>query len=237
LLELLLIEKRTVQPYYVIDADRRSTGLELHRRTIVKKLAIERDPTVKDRLLPTSFHELHDVKPNPEITEHFKAILATRHLGGQHHWLALFADQQKIERLELCNHKPDPAVRIVEPYAVESRDEFGTHYELPEDMEDRTVYELFKYFKFPIMKMFKPDIEKKAREYDFIDILKHTWFCHRPLGRPLKNRPCGTCNTCIYSMRTGMGWRIPFTSKIRYYIHKVTLEPIKKRKGWTSPQH
>jgi hypothetical protein len=223
LLELLLIRRRVVKPYYVIDSQRRSTGVELARRDRIKRLILERDPEIKDLLLPTVFYGLADIKKNGELTKHYRNVSAKLGLGTQHEWLALFADEQKIEGLEICNHKNDPAVTIIEPYVVKVEDENGSfHYRVGENISNASVYHLFKYFRFPLLPMTKPEIRKRAFEYGFLDLLEHSWFCHNPLGRPpMDVRPCGTCNTCIYTINTGGIRRIPFGSRIRYYCHKL----------------
>lgn len=224
LLELLLIRRRVVKPYYIIDSQRSSTGVELERRDRIKRLIFERDPATKELLLPTSFYGLADIKRNEEVTKHYKNVCAATHgMGTQHEWLAHFADEHQIAGLEICNHKSDPAVTIAEPFAVKVGDEDGyIYYKVSEDISDTSVYHLFKYFRFPLLPLTKPEIRQRAKDYGFLDILEHTWFCHQPLGRqPLNVRPCGTCNTCIYTINTDGFSRIPFRSRMRYYCHRL----------------
>ena len=236
LLELLLIKQRTVQPYYVIDSARPSTGVELERRDRIKRILIERDPKIKDLFLPTIYYGKAEIKPNDELSKNYKNILIMQGLGDQHHWLALFADEEKINSFEICNHKNDPAATIIEPFASKVVNDDTVYYRVSEDCGDVSVYNLFKYFRFPLLSMTKPEIGYRAREYGFFDLMVHTWFCHTPLGHPpMAVRPCGTCNTCIYTINTLGIWRIPYSSRIRYYFSRL-LRPqrfsiLAKRQG------
>lgn len=223
LLDLLLIKKRVVRPFYVIDSQRNSTAVELERRDRIKRMLLERDREVKDLLLPTIFHAKADIKPNDELTGHYHIARARLGLGSQHEWLALFAEEHMLRGLEICNHKNDPAATILEPFVLRDEDENGeVFYRVDEKSSDASVYHLFKYFRFPLFSMNKTQIEKRAKEYAFLDLLKFSWTCHRPLGHlPMNVVPCGTCNTCIYTINTRGIQHFPLRSRINYYCHRL----------------
>jgi hypothetical protein len=228
LLELLHVRKRIVQPYYILDSERRSMCIEIARREQIIRLLIEKNPTTNDLLLPTIFKAKTDIKVNNELAQNYKNILTRQRLGKQHEWLAFFADELKIKDLEICNHINDPAVTIIKPFStrIENNDGFF-YYLVRSDIADQDVYHLFKYFRFPLLMMNKREIEQKSKAYDFIDIMEYTWFCHNPLGRlPMNARPCGTCNTCIYTINTQGMQRIPYISRIRYYFMRF-LRPTR----------
>jgi hypothetical protein len=50
-----------------------------------------------------------------------------------------------------------------------------------------------------------------ARQHGFADVMALTWFCHSPRN----DKPCGVCNPCEYTIEEGLGWRVPWSSKIR----------------------
>jgi hypothetical protein len=60
-------------------------------------------------------------------------------------------------------------------------------------------------------------MREEAMRQNFADLMQLTWFCHRPR----KGQPCGTCNPCIYTIEEGLGDRIPFANRARYYVRVV----------------
>ena len=52
---------------------------------------------------------------------------------------------------------------------------------------------------------------------DFEDVMKLTWFCHRPR----RGQPCGTCNPCIYTIEEGLGERVPMSGRLRYHLRVI----------------
>lgn len=231
LLELLLIKRRVVRPFYIIDSLRGSMGVELERRDRIRRMLLERGGGVKDLLLPTTFRAKVEIKHNDELSGHYNIARAKLGLGTQHEWLAMCAEEHKLSNFEICNHKNDPAATILEPFVVRDVDVNGeAFYRVDEERADASVYHLFKYFKFPLFPMNKGEIESRAKDYGFMDLMEHTWFCHRPLGQPPMNiRPCGTCNACIYTINTGGIKRLPLRSRINYYFHRL-LRPRRIRK-------
>ncbi len=55
LLELLLVKGKVVQPYYIIDADRNSTGMELRTMEELKRRIFAEYPGATNLLRPTIF--------------------------------------------------------------------------------------------------------------------------------------------------------------------------------------
>jgi hypothetical protein len=237
LLELVLLQKRLVQPYYLIDSNRRSTALELRARDEIQGLIRARSPDGGKLLLPTSFHSAADIRPNADLTRCYDEVRSQLGMGNQHELLALLADQLDVRDFEICGHWNDPAVTIIEPFLTEARDQDGSPYFCaPADCPDRAVCELFKYFRFPMLCLRKTDLLQRARQHGLMEILSHTWFCHRPVGvDPKRAKPCGTCNTCLHRINTagmaGFGWQ----SRLRYDVMRL-LRPgriaiIRRRQG------
>src|SRR5688572_7249740 len=96
LLELLLVHKRYIQPYYVIDRTRKSLEFELKAMEKIKSLVFKKDPQTKRLLQSTVFKELPEIKPNIIISEQYKRLAAIEHLGIQYEWLPRFAEEMKI---------------------------------------------------------------------------------------------------------------------------------------------
>ena len=57
----------------------------------------------------------------------------------------------------------------------------------------------------------KGDLYRQAEEIGFLDLMRRTWTCHAPK----RGAPCGGCAPCLTMMRSGQGWRIPATRRVR----------------------
>lgn len=189
--------------------------------------------------MPTSFYGLNDIQPNLALARCYDEVRSELGMGRQHEWLALLADQLNIRNFELSGHRNDPAVTIISPFLKEVRNPDGSSYHrVPEDCPNRSVFELFKYFQFPLLSLNKKEILKRATEYGLLDYLRHTWYCHRPLHvDPTRAKPCGTCNTCIHRINTAGTGGLGFITLFRHYFVRVCrprrISAIRKRQGLT----
>lgn len=86
---------------------------------------------------------------------------------------------------------------------------------------------VFKYFSFPLIDLSKVEMEHIANNNGWQDIMKLIWFCHNPTQ---DKQPCGKCRPCIIAMREGHSGKIPFKSKVNYYVHQFVISPIKSLK-------
>lgn len=188
LLQLLLIEKRDVQPIYAMDASRYSMNRELDTiRTIsaMVRQRLESDVT----LYPTKFYLTSDFPEIQEIKERYASLASRLHIARQYYWLALIAENQQWGSVELCTVKGD------------SRD---LQHAIFDDIEsenptlkDSWEAELFKYWSFPLLTTKKPEMRIIAEEHGFLDILVKRWFCLRPI----RGKCCGACRPCEIAQR------------------------------------
>lgn len=226
LLELLLVKKKTVQPYYIIDRARRSLDFELEAMEKIKQLMYQKDSSIHERLLPTIFKELSGIKPDEFITRQYKRLAAIDHLGIQYEWLSRFAKETGVHDLELSItagiYSDSYFQRFVRPSLIkESHGEFD-NYRLQENPANPDLT-LFKYFRFPIVEWSKLEMQQIARQHNFQDIMAHTWFCHSPKGQ----QPCGICNPCRIAIKEGMWIRVPLTGLLRNFS-QYTIKPLLK---------
>lgn len=229
LLELLVVQQRPVQPYYVIDRTRKSFTVELQTMEKLKKMTFSKFPHARKLLLPTIVQELEDISPNKELTECYTRLAARKRLGAQYEWLARFAKQAGLTNLEMCLETRSPGffTSYVGPYMVQTPDGPSFTFRLGESPQDPDVQH-FKYFTFPITHLTKLDLQDLAQKHGFLDILNQTWFCHSPLGQ----KPCGTCRPCYTAVEEGMGRRVPLTSRLRclYFYHfRLPLHRVLRR--------
>jgi hypothetical protein len=215
LLQLLLLRGRTVQPYYLIDSPRLSTGTELLTMARLKQRLFAEHPETRTLLLPTRFHDVFDVRPDAAITAAFAHVHQRTFLGPQYETLARFCAQIGI-RGEVClvRGMGRGATLLAKIASRMSADEDAS-YQVDEVHAGSDEYTLLRWFEFPTLGLGKPDMQTIARKEGFEALMHMTWFCHRPRRN---FRPCGVCNPCLYTMRGGMASRFPFTSRLRYHL-------------------
>jgi hypothetical protein len=200
LLQLVLQEKVQVQPFYLIDADRQSTGIEIKTMRNIKNCLLREYPLIRNLLFPTKFFEVADIKADTEISKAFQIILVKKYLGEQYDWLARFCEQKHINKIELCVHQDDKAHNIIAPYI---KGQSILKVNGPE-------HTLFKYYVFPIFNLSKIEMAKISETNNWNRYMNMTWFCHKPRN----GKPCGRCNPCLYTIREGMAYRVPLSNRI-----------------------
>lgn len=223
LLQSLLIRRRKVQPYYVIDTDRLSTGAEIRAMDNIKTQLFGEHPEIQELLLPTQFRDVLDIAKDHEITEALSTIRRHSRLGVQYDWLARFAREFGSAGMELCITCWDTVPhKLLAPHVREIIMQGEPTYVIGDDVRGTAEYTLFKYFTFPLFHVTKMDLQRFSAEAGFGDLMELTWFCHHP--RP-DGAPCGTCNPCLYAVEQGMGWRLPLVSRIRNRVYRLLRHP------------
>lgn len=217
LLYLLLVQNKQIQPYYIIDSDRPSTGIELRTMKHIKKRLFDRYPRSNDLLRPTRFRERSDIKPNADIIDSFNRLCSRCHLGPQWSWLAQYANEAELDGLELCAHRDGSIYRLIHPVGISSGSADNSANRIGIGMLGTDEYIVFKYFSFPLLDMTKLDMQLISKKERFYDLMELTWFCHRPRSN---NKPCGICTPCSIVLKEGLGKRMPMNSRLRHYIHK-----------------
>jgi hypothetical protein len=231
LLEALLVRRKAVQPYYLIDPERPSTPEELHAMQRVAAAVAAQHPGAAPLLREARIWKGIDVRPDAGITARYLRLKARSHLGGQYDWLARFADQQGLRDLELAVHRDDRAAAFLEPHVVLCDGSGDPYYRLRDDPPDPDL-RLFERFRFPVFHKTKRDMQRVAAEHGFADILELTWFCHLPTSQ---GRPCGTCNPCRYTIEEGLGRRVPLKGRLRFHRRRLVREfkrPLRAAARW-----
>lgn len=205
LLQLLLIEKVTVQPYYLIDETRSSTNLEIESMDNIISHLHEYYPHSKNLLLPVKFYNTRNIRQDLEISNALSEINKRQHIGKQFIFLACFCRQNQISGIELS----------IESNIPENRSEDTISYVLSKNELTTNERLLFKYYTFPLLNFTKKDMLSVAKEKGWMDIMNQTWTCHHPINIPLhKTIPCGGCNPCTAAIEEGLGFRFPLYSRL-----------------------
>lgn len=226
LLNLLIVQNRTVKPYYIIDPIRYSIGAELRARNKIKKMIFDLKPETKKLLLPTEYLELTDIQPREDLTEKYWNLRKKYFMGEQYEWLARFTEQFNLHDLEMSIHIDDKAHYVLSSYVVKVNDNNDIYYMLRDDVENDD-YDIFKNFKFPLFNLTKVEMEKNAKKLGFVNIMEETWFCFRPLK---DDKPCGICAPCSYAIEEGMKRRIPMKGLMKHKLKKFKAKILGKQK-------
>lgn len=229
LVQLVLIYKKTVQPFYIIDQGRNSVLLEVRAMANIKKALFQKDSLARDLILPTIFKELSEVGPNGIIAESYKRLTDIEAIGIQYEWLARFCAEEGITGIEICNETAivDAANRsrkLIGFDLEKCESDFGIYYKLNERAKGKDVYTLYGNFKFPVLGYTKINMLELSRKGGFEDIMKLTWFCLMPTKF---SNPCGKCHPCTAVFSEGLKWRLPVAARIRYHTWP-TLRKIAK---------
>ncbi|RWZ51337.1 hypothetical protein EQV77_16875 [Halobacillus fulvus] len=219
-LDLVLMKKRTIQPYYVLDHVRPSTEMEIQTMEKIKDLMIEYDSSAEHRIKDTIFVKKAEIPPNPAFTTQYKKLQKEYRLGDQYDWLGRYAVSENIGSLELSVHHDDKVQGMINDDVAKIDDEDDFYYRVVQQ-PSHPAFVIFQPYRFPLLEITKLQMKEQAEKEDFLHIMEETWFCHTPKKN---GEPCGLCNPCKYTIEEGMGYRIPEpTQKERanYFLFKV----------------
>ena len=211
LLQLLLIYKCSVSPFYLIHEDRPSTGIEIKTMKNIKTYIFEKFPHTKKLLSSTQYYALCDILPNKEITSAYESIIKNTPIGIQYDWLARLCIEKNIQDLQMSIEKPiiykeNDWETIFDSMLYEDVIHTQTVYRFDPKYKNSNIYKIFKHFVFPVRNITKVEMNEIAIENGWEKVMNMTWFCHKPT---FKMTPCGICKPCIQAIDSGMGWRIP----------------------------
>jgi hypothetical protein len=230
LLEALLVRGKSVQPYYLVDAQRPSTAYERRAMEQISAALARSHPDAAPRLHIPVVSGVADLRQDPAITARFERLRSRSHLGGQYDWLARFALQHGLNDLELSIHCDDHAAGFLQPHVVREDGGGDPYFRLRDDPPDDDLL-IFRDFRFPIFDKTKREMQRLARRHGFAELMEMTWFCHVPTP---DGRPCGRCNPCRYTMAEGLARRIPFKTRLRNHrLVQQIKRPLRAAAVWT----
>jgi len=220
LLRVLLVQKRSLIPYYLIDVDRLSTGLELKAMRRIKNEILRLYPQCQELFQPTRYFAVADIPPDAEISDAFRAIRKEFPLGTQYEWLAWFCKAHGITGIQLCLEKsslipkpggPPHSYTYIHALTTEFEDGGQSSFRIADHFKGRDQFTVLGHYSYPVFGLTKRDMAARAEEQGWTKILTMTWFCHWPTR---KMKPCGRCNPCLATIHDGMGWRVPLMGRI-----------------------
>ena len=200
LLYIVLVEKKAVQPYYIIDTGRKSTLHELTAIETIKHGLGDKSPQSAALIHDPIITMRRDIRNNHQISRQYHRIASMIHLGAQYEWIALFADYHKINDLELGlikrQHKTGKSLQDLLAPNLTGK---GHDCRLKTSLDNEDLG-LFQHFRFPLIGLTKLDMESIARKHGYIDLMRNTWYCFHPTREGFA---CGRCRPCRVARQSG----------------------------------
>ncbi|SMO41477.1 hypothetical protein [Fodinibius sediminis] len=216
LLQLLFLEKREVQPLYVLDLSHRSPIHELQAMNEIRG-ELTRGGMVGELLKQTIYIDISEIQIDHEISNAWRRLRKERHVGRQYVWFASLCKQYGLREVEL---------------SIEADNEDSVSESIVDCLDTNSmapdVKTIFQYFTLPIIDLTRQEMQKIAEREDWLDLLDLTWFCHHPIYHPFKKGiPCGVCNPCRIAIEEGAGHRIPWLLRFGgKYLKKIYHSPV-----------
>jgi len=224
LLQLLLIQRCPVMPFYLVDEGRPSRTVEIQTMDRIKDRLFEEYPHTRDLLGPVQYGAMEEIGPDTEISEAYQAVLEKCSVGLQYEWLARFCKEQGIGDIQLCIHEDDRAHQALEGTVVKSRNDGQTVFQVSDEFKNTPEYQLYRYYSFPLFVTSKKDMAAFSGSHGWDDIMTMTWFCHTPTP---DLKPCGTCAPCLFTIEEGLGWRVPLKGRIKSLPQRSQVQPLR----------
>jgi hypothetical protein len=225
LLQLLLQHRREVIPHYLLDPTRASTQAELEAMQRIRDSIFEEHPHTRALLHPLRKFDIASLAPDAAITDAFRKVASKHFIGSQYDWLARFCKQLGIAELELAaGHRGGRIQGIIGSLVMRTTDSGQVSYRIDPQHSDTNEFIVFGGFSFPLFELNKQETGSIAAERGWLDILRMSWFCHKPGPG---NEPCGYCNPCLYAVDEGFGWRISRRNRIKGIFYRALVRPMK----------
>jgi hypothetical protein len=224
LLQLLLLHRLPVLPHYLEDPTRASTQIELRTMARIGDHLGRTYPHTRELLQPLRISALADVADDPQIATALRDIRKRSFIGSQYGWLPAFCKQNALDDMELGVHVDDKVQALLRSLVMEF-DHPGGYRSLRVDPRHAGTAEfrLFRYFSFPLFRIDKVGIGRQAEAEGWSAIMDMTWFCHSPL----RDRPCGICAPCVYTIEEGLAYRVPASRRALSFFYRHLALPLK----------
>lgn len=206
-----------IQPYYLHGDDRHSEKFERIAMDKITQLLKERPETQADFLDLISV-DIRNIELHPEVSAAYRRVREKTGLGTQMEYLSSYVyDHPQIELgIEKLPVEESHMIHAVLDSCKVIRKEVNGIEEYcadpDESSEDGML--LFGNILLPIFEKTESDMLRLIKEWGYLDIMKHVWFCHQPY----QGRPCGMCHPCEVKMGAGMEFLLPEDSQKRYHL-------------------
>lgn len=198
LCQLSIIEKRIIQPIYLIGAEldnnknstknkRKNVKEELNSMKIIRKKIFEKFPDCKKYILPLKI--FNNIELSPLVKKNMMELYHKNFISRpttQYGTLAQVTINLN-KKVELCSERHSKSImcNLI----------FGKDYCSKKSNKKKIINcpKIFKNFVFPIGNYTKEDMLEESKKYNFNDILFLTWSCWYPID----GKPCKKCPMCL----------------------------------------
>lgn len=224
LLQLLLLHRAPVVPYYLEDPTRASTRTELRTMARIVDHVHEAWPHTRELLQPLRLARVEDVAIDPRIDDALHAIRKRVFIGSQYGWLPAFCEQHRIDDMELGVHVDDKVQALLRGLVMEVEHPCGYRSVRVDPRHVASAeYRLFHRFSFPLFGIDKVGIGREAQAQGWGEVMEMTWFCHAPVH----GKPCGICAPCLYTIEEGLAYRVPRSRRALSLLYRRVALPLK----------
>lgn len=160
-------------------------------------------------------------KKIPDISLAWETLRKSDFFGSQYEWLACFATEH--QGIELSVHEDDKAVILINKYGKLKKCNdpvLGEYNIVDRKKSDTNIVKIFGDYPLPLVSWTKLKTKEYYLANGYEDVMNLTWFCYNPI----KDKPCGTCNPCMYTIEEGMRERFFKYAIFRYYCKKILLK-------------
>lgn len=220
LLQAIIVSKKKVSPYYLIDMGRKSVMHELRTMEKIRETLFRDFPHTQNQLEPLTLFLKDEIPMDEELSQAYDEMMQEMPMGVQYKWLANFCKVKGIRGLEISfeEHAGMPRYDFIRKHLALSGENHEKIHVADSKYSHTNFYRVFRDVHWPIIDVSRQKMEEIAREHHFLHILNQTWFCHQPIG---KSMPCGICTPCIQVAEMGNRKRLPLRARIRYRFRNV----------------
>ena len=223
--DLLLTHGRAVQPWYVVDPSRRTTGREQAAMAEIATWIGRRDPRAGAHLAPVRVLSVADIRVDPVVREAATLIRQRVRLPEQYVWLAELTRMQGLPALEVgIEHRAETPALAEAAVIREDAPAPEDWWVVTADGSPPGTHTLYGLFRLPILEYDKADLGRQAAERGFSEALELTWFCRWPT---VFGNPCGFCVPCQTTRLGGLGRRVPEPTRPRQALHDAKWEAVR----------
>lgn len=209
-LQLLIEEKRKVQPHFVVRAQA-SVGKEITTMIDIRRELFRNYPETRDLLLPTIYTDIAGVSEDDDIIKTVEELGKKSSFAKQYSFCSRYCKQNNISDMELCIKKGGAILQRIEPFL----DGFEWKESSCIDDVEKDYHKIFRYMRFPLKNLTKLDTKEIAEDRGWLNLLEMTWFC----ATPYKGKPCGFCGPCTYVIDEGFAERLPLFRRVLSQLH------------------
>lgn len=197
LLHMLHCGGEPVQPHYIIRSEE-STGNEINAMNNIRRALRSSFPDLQSKLLPTLYQNEYLISRSEAIAREIRELKQKVKVHEQLHIMADYCKDAGIEHIDITYERD----ANLKPGDLKVSQFFR-------------VVQAFESFHNVAAKQTKKESYFQAREEGWEELMKLTNFCRRPRRN---GKPCGTCGPCCDAVKEGLGFRLPFSSRIKARI-------------------